>query len=487
MTIISKASERFFNSRKKNSKDSLWVIVKENYDSGLEARRPYEQKWLLDLAFLMGKQYSFFNQSSNLVQQLRRVKGKRRNVDNQLMPRWRRQVADLIKTQPKISVVPASDDEEDIKASKIGDKVLDYFWRNSQMKKKLRSLGGWIYATGNGFLDDRWDPKLGSMTYNEKGELVYEGDAVCGVWSPFEIVIPGESLGQEDLHGMPWIDKVKWRGLEWFENNFPKRCKEIKEEAAVKNVMEMGLLSGSHGAIKKRPGAFMHNMYIKPCNKFPKGKFIQAANGIVLGEQDYPFNFYHLEQFKDIDLPGSFWGIATMELGIPLQNRWNTTINGIDDYNRTCAKGKLLVPRGAKLETNPDDSHGELLTYKPVLGHKPDWLSLGGLPATYQTSLVTVKDSLQDLFSQHEISRGTNKSDIRSGEMVSLLREQDAFGAAPSLAIFEESLEAVMGRILKRIQKGYKNERIIQVVGSEGEFEVFRFKGADLKENTDLL
>ena len=32
------------------------------------------------------------------------------------------------------------------------------------------------------------------------------------------------------------------------------------------------------------------------------------------------------------------------------------------------------------------------------------------------------------LFSHHEVTQGTNKSDIRSGEMVELLREQDAHG-----------------------------------------------------------
>ena len=486
--IGSKAADRFFNKQKQNKKDALWSTVKENYDSGMDARRPYDQRWALNMAFLMGKQYSFFNKSSHLVQQLKKVKGKRRNIDNQLISRWNRQVGDLIRTNPAMSVIPLSNDDEDIKAAKMGDKVIKHFWRSNRMRKKLRQLAGWIYSCGNGFLDDRWNPKLGPIDYNEKGEIVYSGDADCGVWSPFEVVVPAGYINQTDIHAMPWIDKVKWRGLDWFKNQYPKRGSEVMAEQMVMPVMEAAAFSGTMGAANgKQDGAFMHNFYVQPCSQFPKGKFIAAANGIVLETQDYPFTYYHIEQFKAIDIPGVFWGACHIEYAITLQNRWNTTINGIDEYNRLCAKGKLLVPRGSKLETNPDDSHGEILTYKPVMGHKPDMLTLKGVPATYSTSLITIKDSLQDLFSQHEITRGTNKSDIRSGEMVSLLREQDAYGAIPTFAVFEESLEAVVSRILKRIQAGYKEERAVQIVGNEGEFEIAQFKGADLRNNTDVM
>ena len=46
-----------------------------------------------------------------------------------------------------------------------------------------------------------------------------------------------------------------------------------------------------------------------------------------------------------------------------------------------------------------------------------------------------------ELYHQQEVTSGTNKSDIRSGEMVALLLEQDDFGNVPTHAVFEESLE----------------------------------------------
>jgi hypothetical protein len=206
----------------------------------------------------------------------------------------------------------------------------------------------------------------------------------------------------------------------------------------------------------------------------------------VLEKDDYPFDSYHCEQFKDIEVPGVFWGMATTEAAIWLQKVWNRQISDIAEFNRSMARGKWLIPRNSQLEVSPDDAHGQKLLYTPVMGHKPEMMDIKGLPATYKDALGIVAQSLMELYHQHEVTQGTNKSDIRSGEMVALLLEQDDFGNVPTHAVFEEALEAVMGRVLRRIQKGYEDERVIAVTGKDLEHEVFNFKGADLRNNTDV-
>jgi hypothetical protein len=178
--------------------------------------------------------------------------------------------------------------------------------------------------------------------------------------------------------------------------------------------------------------------------------------------------------------------MATMELGIGLQKTWNRTISGLDEFNRKMAKGKGLVPRNCRLEALPDDQHGEWLEYTPYMGFKPEIMTLKGLPQTYDLVLQLCKVSIEDLFSQHEVTRGTNKSDIRSGDMVGMLLEQDAYGMLPAHAVFEESLEAVMQRVLQRMQVGYTEERSIKISGADGGWKVSKFKGADLRNNTDI-
>ena len=162
---------------------------------------------------------------------------------------------------------------------------------------------------------------------------------------------------------------------------------------------------------------------------------------------EYPFTQYNLQHFKDVEIPGVFWGMATMEYAIPLQKSWNRNMTSVDEFNRTLGKGKGLVPRGAKLEALPDDNNGEWIAYKPVMGQKPEFMKMTSLPRTYDLSFSLLKQSLQDLFSQQEVTKGTNKSDIRSGEMVELLLEQNAMGAIPTHADAEESYEELMARV----------------------------------------
>ena len=464
------------------------MFVKKKYDHGLDMRKPFEQRWILNLAFLAGKQYTFFNDAAHMLQPLLRARGQVRNLDNQLLPRWRRQVSDLIKNNPEMSVVPVSNDIDDIKAAKMAGKVLKYFWKENKMRKKIRLLAGWIYSTGNGFLDDRWNTKKGPSIINpETGAVEYAGDADCGVWSPLEIVVPFYSFGDTDHHEFPWLIKAKRRAIEWIANNYKKGDQVASEPIASSEVLDAtGLLGIGGSDALTVEGATVIDFYLQPNKDYPRGLFVTACNGIILQKEDYPLNHYHLEHFKDIDIPGLFWGKATLEDGVGLQKTWNRTISSIDEYNRKVAKGKGLTPRGSKLSNIPDDRHGEWIEYTPVMGHKPEIMTMKDLPSTYPLLLNITKTSMEDLFSQHEVSRGTNKSDIRSGEMVSILLEQDAHGSIISHAVFEEALERVMTRVLKRIQKGYTDDRTITVVGKEGEYDIFDFKGANLGNNTDV-
>ncbi len=309
MRLNVKSAQRFFEKQrsKQNDKDrELWPVVKNYYDLGLEMRRPFEREWIVNLAFLAGRQYVFFNSQAHMLQQISRIKGRERKVDNIIMPKWRRQVADLIRDDPQMTVVPNTNEDEDVKSAKVATKVLQYFWRTSRMKRKRRELAGWIYATGNGFLDDRWNPRLGPTSLDPKsGKLVYLGDVDAGVWSPFEVILPVVFLGDTDLHKMPWLIKAKWRTLDYIRGLFPRDGERVTSESFPNPIMGADLVGGRFGMPAPRvEGATLMECYIQPCKDYPKGKFVTGANGIILQETDYPFNSYNIEHFKDIRCKG---------------------------------------------------------------------------------------------------------------------------------------------------------------------------------------
>jgi hypothetical protein len=468
--------------------DPGWALIKDKYDIGIELRRPWEQRWLLNLAFFCGRQYVFFNQDTWTLQQLTEVKGKIRNVDNQLLPRVRRQISDAIINPPSMSVIPSTNDEEDRKAAKVGDKVLKSLWQVLGMNAKIRALRGWIHTCGNGFTYDYWDPKAGPFERKDDGSLIYAGDVAIDILGPFNILVPFERMDDGALNDFPWLEIVRPRHLEYFPNRYGEKGKEVVAEEIPTSYMEtyrlFGLGIGS--ATGKLQRAVERRLFIKPCLDFPKGVEICGANGVVLEAKEYSYTYYPVQQFKDLEIPGVFHGSATMEHGVGLQKTWNRTISGMDEFNRVMGKGKWLIPRGSELEIAPDDTHGEMMYYTAKLGQRPELADLKGLPPTYNYVLEQTKVSFEDLFSQHEVTRGTNKSDIRSGVMSKLLLEQDARGNTIAGAVYEENIEILFRRVLQRVAIGYTGERILKITGQEGENEIFQFKGADLRGNSDV-
>lgn len=410
-------------------------------------------------------------------------------MDNQIMPRVRRQLADFIKNDPVMSVVPSSTEDEDIKAAKAGDKFLVSFWQGNQMKKKVRRLGGWQFTTGNVFASHRWDPKLGPIELDEKtGKMVYQGDVAVDVWSPFEVVVPAVTMGNTELHGFPWLIRMKWRTLECLVEKYGKKGEEVRAEGVPSALVDASYMLGGRTGTQARkfPGAMEIEYFHKPDRVFPRGLYCVCANGVVLETKDYPYTKYNMEHFKDVDVPGQFWGKATMTDAIPLQKTWNSTLSDIQEFNRTMGRGKYLIPEKSNFRIEFDNATGQHVYYKPVMGHKPELMTLKNMPVSFQQTLEMTWNSLNNLFSQHEVTQGTNRSDIRSGEMVSILREQDAHGAIPSHQIFEESLEGLMAGVLQRVQKGYTQPRMIKVLGRDKEIEVASFGAADLRGNTDV-
>ena len=466
----------------------LWAMLKEKQQIGLMARRPFEWQWILNMAFIFGKQYTLVDTHTSRLLEIARNPQELRSVDNQIISRWRRQVTDFVKGNPEVAAVPASESEEDRTAAKLATKVAKAFWYNRRMRMKLREAGLWLYSVGNVFLGDWWNPKLDPVGFDPKdGEFKYAGDADIMVWSPFNILGPTNQFGVAHPDALPWLIYQRIQPIEYFRNEYGGAGARVVEEANEgMNVLSSVSSVLSQSSSEKLPSAMELHLKIKPCKMHPKGLSLIAANSIVLNKQDYPYDTYTLEHLKDIEIPGVFWGKATTENAIPLQRDWNRDTSSISNFNVWMGKGKWMSPRGCHMETKPDDTHGEIIEYDPVVGYKPEHLAVKGLPATYDQNLVRLRMSMQDLYSQHEVSRGTNKSDIRSGEMVELLLEQDALGGHLPRATFEESLEALLTRVIKRIAKGYTSERLRVYGNSEDEMEILSFKGSDLGNSTTI-
>ena len=90
---------------KETTKDKV-ALVRERYETARAARMPQEQQWHINLAFLEGRQYVFWNSATSSLEQIRPVPHRVRHVSNIILPHWCRETARLGRNDPIFNVIP---------------------------------------------------------------------------------------------------------------------------------------------------------------------------------------------------------------------------------------------------------------------------------------------------------------------------------------------------------------------------------------------
>jgi len=109
------------------------------------------------------------------------------------------------------------------------------------------------------------------------------------------------------------------------------------------------------------------------------------------------------------------------------------------------------------------------------------------MPAQVENLLQGLRAQILDISGQSEVARGRVPSGVRSGVAVAYLQEEDDSKIAPTVENMEEAI-ALMGSLtLSRFSQFYSVERTLRYYRHDGVFDVLKFKGADLKNNTDVV
>jgi len=472
---------------KAGMKRELAKFSTEKFDAAKTLRQIFEVKWYITRAFIKGEQYVFWNTGIGSLDRHRAMDPRRvRMVDNKIMSHVRKQQSKLLRVRPKAEVLPNSSDLSDRDAAKVGTKVLDHMYRVKDAARISRDIANWIYSTGNAIVVDAWNK-----------EIPGGGDVHLEVDSPFSWYVPAVAFGPTELQDMPWAIRAKLRDVQWIEDtyNFKATPEGYSSDHTIL-LLQRDLDQGSGGMDTVNfPSAVVRENWIKPNKQYPKGVYWVTCNKKTIyqgsfpnyGTDDKPIWEYPATHFRDIIVPGQFWGVATAELAIPLQQDWNRIRSSIIEWTRLMAKGKWLAPTGSALApTAIDNEHGEVIYFSPQRGMKPEQARIYPLPASVLEALQLNKASFMDLFAQHEVTQATNRSDIRSGHMVALLLEQDDTAHAMTFHDFEDRWAALWRHVLMLVQKYYTNTRTLKIVSAGKEPEIMEFKGADLKGNTDV-
>lgn len=516
----------------KGGDEELASRLNEIYQQQSKTRYLLERDWLLNIAFFLGHQYLFYNNRATRLEYPKVPSWRVRLVFNYIKPIVLSQVARLLKARPTMNVLPGSKEDSDAAAAKVAEKVLDYIWRKLKIPMKLRQLAMWFSTATTTFLKVEFDPSAGDImeidvpdtdkagnpkyafqtdeagqpVVGEDGQPVVApamkkqsvplGEISVEIITPFEIYVP-DSATDLDSPSCPWVMICKFYERSEFLRRWPEAEGKVNfatKEPARQSFYEATILSafsnyntGSDQQKGQLEGIACQEWIFKPdANHRHSTRVVIADKNIISKYEDPELKGgFPVFAFGDIVIPGRFWHDAVVQDLRPLNKEYNRTKSQIVEIKNLMAKPKWTVPRGAGIkDTAITDEPGEVIMFNGTI--RPEPTRPPEIPQYVFDHAQKILDDMQNISNVRSVAvRPPGR--ITSGVAIAAMNEQDDSAFGPTAVDFENSLESVARRILYLISQHYKEERLVQIMGRNGEADVFDFKGSDIGENFDVI
>jgi len=485
------------------------------FDQAINQRRPHEGQWYLNAAFIRGQQWVEWDDHRRVLSVEAAPQRRIRRTFNLILPKVRARQAKFQKNRPRPEVKPATTDIKDILDARMTTKVLDFNWRALGLEQAYVSALGWSMRTGHGYWWFRWDDQLQArirLQDEETGETQVQegvvGDVSAEVGGPFETVVGDPNI--EHIGRQPWIGRERLRDLSWIGQRF-KDGKFVQPNGDTDNGMGydkqigqlsptnqlgVGVTSAPASADSQPKKAKVREVFVGPCAKYPKGRQIVFANGVLLKRTDelpyqmwdMRFNPYPVVDFTDLDMPGQYWGPTVVEQLIGPQRQYNRIRSRLEEHLRLLMGGKLLVARQHNIpKTAWTSGIGEMIEYQahPNIPPPQIWTPSPVVSDTWRVleRLTLEIDTISQIYPEAEGRVGN----ATSGFQTNLLQEATDAVHAPDIRRHERAIEEAAWKIRRLMKLMYTVPRLISITSTDDQTEAFEFSQADIDDHADVV
>ncbi len=494
-------------------KKQEWAAwVDSEFEKCKSSRSKFERQWYLNLAFVDGRQYVNPIDVPNSGFRLTVPKAppwRVRLVVNKIRTAVRTECSKLTVNRPIPVVVPATTEDEDFMAARVGEQLLKTEFATSSFDKTYKSFVWWGVVTGNSYLKSYWnpneiDPQVQPKATPIKGSdgaplpnpvtgepLMQEPPVVKGTIcmervTPFHIFVP--DLLSEGLEAQPYVIHAMTRTPLSVKRDFPAIKNVTPDSRSTNTILEAAVLAPK-GVDNNFDSVLVKEIWLKPFAHpdFPEGGMLTIINGkVVQVQQKWPWPFKEFPFYKYDGIPtGAFYTDSVVVDLIPLQKEYNRTKSQMIEIKNTMGKPKIIYAEGSINPRKISSEPGQAIPYKQ--GFTPPTVVPGvEVPATMGMELDRLTSDFDDISGQHEITRGNTPSQVTSGTAIAFLEEQDTSKLSYQVGSIEHCIEQLGRHYLKYVSHYWSEERLIRIAGLDNYFEAKRWKGSDLRGNTDV-
>jgi hypothetical protein len=499
---------------KLTNKDDKELIhgINETFESAQRsyARSMQEQVWFRNILYYMGEQYLEYVKSMKTFRRRSLPDYIPTPVSNEIKEYVRSCKAMYLGQKYSVTVAPNTNEKEDIKSSELASTLLDNLnvANDGDYFDEVDKLTTSIPIFGTTFL--RSFPKMDNdvWLFDKSGNLIPTGDISTENIIPFQVYL--DILGDK-LNKKRWIGIQSLRPKEWIEDTFKVKVSSSNKNTTdyLKRLMKMVSNVSPWKGANVETSSFdkddeslelFRELEMKPSLKYPNGRYILSCGDTILKKYDrmpIPVRdgkwYYSLTDFHMDYIPGSFWSEPGVNGIISPQDSINEIDQALAINRKGVARPTMFTPGDVaiqKVDTVGGLGVGMLvLKYDPLLtgGQAPSIEQGTPLQQQILEERAIKKVSIQDISGDPKnILKGQSPGSKASGIMVDTLRETAERGKAPDLDRFRRSLVKEAKKRLIIAQEVITEDRLLKVCGKGNKWKITRFKGVDLRNNTDV-
>ena len=496
-------SEIINRFKKKEEAKKLVAWVKSEYEKCKQSRKTEEQDWYLQLSFYNGNQYHSWRRLGNgqVLAEEPNPQGLPRVTVNRIEPVVRTEIAKTTSGHPSATVIPASNDDDDLMAASAAEQVWQSLYDREHFQTRiLQKAEFWRATTGNAFMKTYWDPSIKEIVptpvvdpYTGEKKVIQQvssmGDVKFEVVSPFHLFVP--DLSEEDLESQPYIFNVYTKSEEWVRSNFgavlPKDFKPAK--VSTSELLDAALMDMRNVDNSKPDAILVIEMWAKPngCPYLPKGGLVtivdneivqMAENGIPYAHKQYPFA--HIGTIPT----GKFYRRGTVKTLIPIQREYNRLRSQIIHAKNLMAKPQMMFQEGSVDPRKITARAGIWVPIRPGFQY-PTPVPIQPLPQYVINEVKQLEMDFEDLSGQHAVSRGESGG-VTAATAINYLQERDDAYLTTVFSAIEAAVEKIAKQSIALFIQYVTQPRLIKTVGSDGAFDATVLSGADIASGNDI-
>lgn len=417
----------------------------------------------------------------------------------------------MTKQKPAFQVTPVTAEETDIQSSLIGERIMEYLWREIHMRNKLIDVLLWSRICGAGFWKVYWDSSKGkqvTIVADQEGKPVMDetgapmrpehfegeqlpeglqkkmiatGEVAVETVSPFEFLpdpIPNE------LEDCEWCIQQSVKSPEWVKKHYGVEVEpdtDVSPGPAESRLFPSFQMGGTTGY----RGVKLHEYWCKPNSDRPNGRYAVWARGKMLYQGDNVYKCLPYLMFKGIPASGRFWPTSVVEQLRGPQTELNKIRSQITESAQRMGNPAIMTSRQAKIVYQ--GAPGERIDYDSTVPDAvPQYLTPPGMPAYVLQQQERIEQSIQEISGQHEVSGAQVPAGVTAASAINLLQEADDTRLGPAIYDMEETLGEAGSRLLTLIAQYWTDERAVTIAGEDHAWDIMNFRGSALKANTHV-